>query len=108
MSKIYLALPYTGMEEKSFRIANRVAGRLISEGHIVFSPISHSHPIALAMGLPTDAGFWWLQNEEFLRWCDKVLVLRNDNWPVSKGVQKEVVTADLFGKVIEFEYVEDE
>jgi hypothetical protein len=46
MSKIFLSINYTGMEEKSFRIANKYAAKLISEGHIVFSPISHSHPIA--------------------------------------------------------------
>ena len=43
--KIYLAIPYTGIEEESFNIANKVAARLIEDGHIVVSPISHSHSI---------------------------------------------------------------
>ena len=52
--KIYLAIPYSGMAEESFRIANEVSAKLMNEGHIVFSPISHSHPIAIAHNLPTD------------------------------------------------------
>jgi len=108
MSKIFLSINYTGMEEKSFRIANKVAAKLISQGHIVFSPISHSHPIAKAMGLRTDAEFWWPQNEEFLKWCDKVIILWSHDWPDSKGVRKEWIFAVSIGKIVQYEYVEDE
>ena len=43
--KIYLAIPYSGHIEKSFRLANEIAAELIQKGFIVFSPISMSHPI---------------------------------------------------------------
>ena len=43
--KIYLAIPFSGIEEKSFKAATEIAGLLISKGYIVFSPITHSHPI---------------------------------------------------------------
>ena len=46
---VYLALPFTAHPEKSFEIANKVAAKLMEQGVIVFSPISHSYPIALEM-----------------------------------------------------------
>ena len=47
MKKLYLALPYSGQENYSFRKANYQAGMLMDQGYVVYSPISHTHPIAL-------------------------------------------------------------
>lgn len=43
---IYLAIPYSWNSTKSFELANEIAANLMMDGHIVFSPISHSHSIA--------------------------------------------------------------
>ena len=37
MRKIYLAIPYSRYEEKSFKLANEIAAEFLKEGHIVFS-----------------------------------------------------------------------
>ena len=51
--KIYLAIPYSGIEEESFAVANKITAHLMYQGHIVFSPISMNHMIAKEYGLPT-------------------------------------------------------
>jgi hypothetical protein len=56
MSKIYLACPYTHKDPKvvdmRFETVTKVAGRLLLDGHIVYSPITHCHTIAMETLLP--------------------------------------------------------
>lgn len=73
--KIYLAIPYTGIENQSFKIANEVAAKLMQDDIIVFSPISHSHSISMENELPTSWEFWKKQDEEFIKWCDELYVI---------------------------------
>jgi nucleoside 2-deoxyribosyltransferase len=72
--KIYLAIPYTFNPELSFKIANRLSAELMSKGHVVFSPISHSHPIAdfLPDELRTNSKWWMTQDLPFVEWADEV------------------------------------
>lgn len=91
MSQIYLALPYSGQEEKSFLHANRVAGLLMEDGHIVFSPISHSHSIGVHRN---DWEFWQKQDLAWLNLCDELMVLKNEGWEESRGVRREIEFAD--------------
>ena len=87
--KIYLAIPYSGNEEESFRTANAFAGKLMRMGHIVFSPISHTHPISETWWtMPWE--FWKSQDEAFLEWCDELYVIMADGWKDSKGVTEEI------------------
>jgi len=87
--KIYLAIPYSGNEEESFRTANAFAGKLMRKGHIVFSPISHSHPISKTFKeMPWE--FWKSQDEAFLEWCDELCVIMADGWEDSRGVTEEI------------------
>ncbi len=102
MKKIYLAVPYSD-PAKSIRIArfetvNAVAARLMSEGFLVFSPISHTHPIAEAGDLPVDWEFWEQYDKIFLEWCDEVCVLKLPGWKKSAGVQAEIKLARKMGK----------
>jgi len=59
---IYLACPYShpleGVREARFRAANVVAANLMAEGHVVYSAISMSHPIAVENNLGLDWDFW--------------------------------------------------
>ena len=68
MKKIYLAIPYTNMEEKSFILANEVAAELINEGYIVYSPISMSHPISKTSKLSGNWEIWKKLDFEFINW----------------------------------------
>ena len=103
-SKIYLAIPYShrdhGVRTARFRRVNRVAAHLFQQGHLVFSPISHSHPIACQCGLPKGYDFWQKWSRSFIDWCDAVYVVAIDGWEKSKGVQAEIKAAKEMGKDI--------
>ena len=100
--KIYLAIPYSRYEEKSFQLANEVAADLIREGNIVFSPISMSHPIAVIGGLDGSWEMWKKIDLEFIRWCDEIVLVNFDEDAVknSTGVQGELEYAREIGKPI--------
>ena len=60
--KIYLATAYNHNSELvrklRFRMVNYAAAELMEQGHIVFSPISHSHPISICTGVIPAHDFW--------------------------------------------------
>jgi hypothetical protein len=103
-NKIYLAIPYSKYELKSFDIANKVAASLIKEGFIVYSPISMSHPISIVSGLQGCWETWKKIDFEFIKWCDEVIVINFDEDAVknSVGVQDEIRYAKELGKKITF------
>jgi len=105
--KIYLAIPYTWDALKSFKIANTVAADLMSKGHVVFSPISHSHSIAdhLDESLRYDQDFWMAQDLPMIEWCDVVSVVvigekGEELISASKGVQSEIAHAKKHFKTV--------
>jgi hypothetical protein len=105
--KIYLACPYSHpdptVREKRFRSANHYAAYLLRQGHIVFSPLSHSHPIAVQCGLPeTDFEFWQAFSFAFVDWAEVIHVLMLDGWDTSIGVEAETRRAVEHGKLIEY------
>ena len=78
------------------------AMRIMAQGHVVFSPISHSHPVAqhLKPELLMDHEFWMKQDIPFMEWADEVWMLCMDGWEESKGVQAEIKIATYLGKKI--------
>ena len=107
---IYLAVPYThadpAIRERRFNIVNKVAASLINKGLHIFSPISHSHPIALSGDLPKGIEFWLEFDRCFLEVSQKLIVLKLDGWEESKGVKAEIEIATELG--IPIEYMEPE
>ena len=103
-TKIYLACPYTHIDpkvrQKRFEQVNEVAGQLMKKGYIVFSPISHSHPISLTLNNSVDADFWLDQDKHFIDWCDELHILCLDGWQQSKGVSAEIKLAKKLNKRI--------
>jgi len=105
--KIYLAIPYTGNENRSFRVANLVAGMLMQQGHIIYSPVSHTHPIAVECDLPKDWEYWKQYGEAFIGFCDELYIVKLTGWELSKGVNAEIEIAKSTGKPIRYiEYYE--
>ncbi|MBF0235243.1 MAG: DUF1937 family protein, partial [Desulfamplus sp.] len=106
MKKIYLAIPYSHESPEirvtRYQAANRKAAELMKAGNIVFSPISHSHPIANQECLPLDAGYWQTMNESFIDWSDIVVVYRLAGGQHSRGVQAEIDYATKTGKPVEY------
>jgi hypothetical protein len=98
--KIYLAIPYSGTEEESFAFANETALDLMMWGHVVFSPISHSHSIQGEQRKPWR--FWKQQDFPMIEWCDELWVCNFGDWKKSKGVCAEVEMAQSLKKGIRF------
>ena len=95
--KVYLASPYShkspGVKQARFEAVNKVAARLMAEGYLVFSPISHTHPIALAGKLPGDWKFWEAYDRTFIAWADELWVVKLNCWHLSRGVKAEIAIA---------------
>ena len=96
---IYLAGPYSHenqiVRHDRFEALNRHAARLIADGHIVFSPISMTHPVEVArMAMdgsePRDTDYWCNFDEAFMAFCTEIHVLKLDGWDRSKGVAREI------------------
>jgi len=103
MIDIYLAIPYSIYSPKereyAFETANRIAFKYIMEGKTVFSPISHSHPIA-QYGTQATFDFWRKFDLEMLSHCEKLVVVCLDGWENSEGISAEVNAATKAGKEI--------
>lgn len=91
---IYLASPYSHIKpsvvETRFETVCRAAGRLMMDGHIIFSPIAHTHPIAKLGKLPSHWEFWRMYDEVMLDACDELWVLKMPGWDESRGVAGEI------------------
>jgi hypothetical protein len=79
----------------------------LNKGNNVFSPISHTHPIA-KMGLTSGAwDFWGDYDLQFVDWSDEivVIVVPENGWELietSIGVQAEIEHGKLTGKRVRY------
>lgn len=108
----YLASPYSKYPEgleRAFRAGCRIAGRLIAAGVPVFSPIAHSHSVAILSGLnPRDHATWLRADEWMMRAAAGLLVADMDGWRNSFGVAFEIEEFEQAGKPIMLLPVEPE
>lgn len=96
----YLMTPYTKYASDSpywtgitasHRDSAKFAAGLIKNGVHVFSPIAHSHPIALFGELdPLDYPLWATFNVTFMDLCDAGIVAQLPGWTESVGVNQEI------------------
>jgi len=91
---IYLASPYTSTslaeQQYRFEAVCRHASQWMRRGLYVYSPIAHTHPIALRGGLPGDWSYWERFDRWFIERCDLVAVLMLPGWEGSEGVQAAI------------------
>lgn len=103
---VYLAVPYSHpdkqVRQERFRQANRISAGLMSAGVLIFSPISHTHPIALSGKLPLGWEFWERYDRAYLDVCRALVVLRLDGWQDSKGVAAECRIMDEMHKPVHY------
>ena len=90
----YLGTPYTRYAagiEAAFQDAAALAARLLLSGIHVYSPIAHTHPLAM-YGLldPLDHSIWLPFDELMMRRCDTLIVAHMEGWQESKGIAHEV------------------
>lgn len=102
----YLACPYShpdpAVREERFHAVNRAAAALMMQGEKVFSPISHTHPIAVDGELPKGWDFWEQYDRAILSCCHKVIVLCIPGWDTSTGVQAEIAIAKEMGIQVQY------
>lgn len=100
---IYLASPYSHVDpfvrEQRFQAVSLTAATLLRDGHLVFSPVTHGHPL-VHFGLPGDWSFWEQHARWYLQHCQGVLVLMLPGWQESVGVQSEIALAQQFEKPV--------
>jgi hypothetical protein len=107
---VYMASPYSHPDpvvmETRFHFAAHAAAYLMRRGLLIFSPITHSHPIA-QYGLPKDFTFWKQYDEAFMDACWGIVVLMIDGWRESKGVTAEIEYMSRKGIAAEYLDPED-
>ena len=93
----YLAAPYShddkAIVRQRVRNINKAAGELIARGVLVFSPISHCHPIAEAIELPGSFEYWQRYNAVMLTAASSMTVLTLGGVETSTGVAGELEIA---------------
>lgn len=113
MEKIYLAIPYTGMEDSSYEQANLATLLLLNLGYNVISPITHSHPLTKIEGydIPGTWEFWKEVDLQFIDWSDEVFVLVPKEGikkvKNSTGVQAEIEYATSSKKPVTYVTIEN-
>lgn len=103
---IYLASPYSHTDEnvrrRRFEAACRAAAFLMEQGHVVFSPIAHSHPVEQNMAEIHDTAWWMRQDLAFMESCERMLILTLAGWDISKGVKLEREWFEARGRHVGF------
>ena len=96
MTLYYLATPYSKYEtglESAFKMACYQAALLLKSGYAVFSPIAHSHPIAMQGGIdPFDHAVWLHADRPLMDAADAIVVVTAPGWRDSYGVAYEIET----------------
>lgn len=95
----YIATPYTkypGGIEEAFKEACRFTAGLIQYGIPAYSPIAHTHPIAVHGGLdPLDHSIWLPADEPMMKAAHGLIVATMPTWEESYGVSVEI---NIFAK----------
>lgn len=98
----YLATPYSKYPqglEVAFRDAARLAARLLRQELRIYSPIAHTHPLAIhGMLDPLDHSLWLPFDEAMMERADYLLVAEMEGWRDSKGIAYEIAFFSRAGK----------
>ncbi len=104
-SLAYLASPYSKYPagaEQAFIDVCAIAGQLIQAGAAIYSPIAHSHSIAVHTGMRLhDYELWIPLDKIMLDRCDVLIVANMPGWEQSAGIKIEV---DYFEKTNKYIY----
>lgn len=103
MTKLaYLASPYSrapGGIVRAWADACTAAGQMILQGHAVYSPIAHTHPIAMHAHIdPLDHERWMKRDAAMMERCDELWIVKMPGWNESVGIAIERATFELARK----------
>jgi hypothetical protein len=105
---IYLGCPYTDedpiIRRHRFELATAAAATLVRRGLVVFSPITMTHPIDVALAGDKTLGsdFWAEFDETFMEKCSELVVLQIEGWERSSGIRREIEFFSQADKPISF------
>lgn len=106
MQLMYLASPYSDPDPDirfaRYRKVCYAASKLLQAGTMCFSPIAHTHSIAMEGALPTDFAFWKEYNLAMISACTHFAVLTLPGWLESKGVAGEIEIAKRLNMPISY------
>lgn len=95
----YLGTPYTKFKPNiicAYEEACQIAAALLSAGVKVYSPIAHTHGLAIHGNLdPLDHKIWLPFDEAMMNVCDVLIVAQMPGWDESFGIAHEI---DFFTK----------
>lgn len=90
----YVASPYSkypGGLNAAFVDIAKASAELIRRGIAVYSPIAHTHPIAIHGNIdPYDHGIWMPLDHHMMNAADGCIVVMMPGWVESKGVTIEI------------------
>ena len=94
----YVACPYTHpdptvMEGRYRNVTEAAAWMITRNGWNVFSPITHSHPLATMGNVQGDWAFWKKFDTDYLKCSERFVILEVPGWRESKGVTEETKIA---------------
>ncbi len=99
---LYLCTPYSHSDpvvmHRRFLDACEAAARLMNAGHLLFAPIPHTHPIAMAGDLPKGWEYWQKYDRWFIERADVVVIVMMEGWEDSRGIAAERKIAEELGK----------
>ena len=102
----YLATPYFKYEggiHLAFVEASRYAAKLLEVGVKVYSPIAHTHPLAIYGNIdPLDHGIWIPFDEAMMDAAEALLVAEMPGWRESKGIRHEIDYFERAGKPVHY------
>lgn len=100
----YLATPYSRYRYghvQAHKDACKLAAHLVCAGIKVFSPIAHTHPIAVHGALDLlDHAIWLPLDEAMMEAAAVLIVAHMEGWDESSGVAHEVKFFEMRGKPI--------
>lgn len=101
---IYLATPYTKYykgQENAANEASKTVAKLLRNRVYVYSPISHTHQVAIHGNLNVlDHNIWLPFDQPFLDAADCLLVCQMKGWDESYGISFEIKDFQAKGKAI--------
>lgn len=89
----YLATPYAefpGGHDAAWKFATKQAALCLEAGVRVFTPIGHTHPIAIQMKADPGHDFWLELDEHVMDAADGLIVVEAEGWERSLGIAREI------------------
>jgi len=101
---VYLATPYSKYPagiEQAFIDASKVAANLMIAGVKVYSPIAHTHPLAVHGNVdPYDHSIWLPFDQAIMDAASACVVAMMPGWRQSKGTAHELEYFEKGGKPV--------